>query len=74
MVDETSYESPLKDIEDAERASMDMSDVGDGLATQSEIDQAFGPDYDAEVEEEIKLREEFGDNTAALRNFAERTL
>ena len=74
MVDETSYESPLKDIEDAERASMDMSDVGDGLATQSELDEAFGPDYDAEVEEEIKLREEFGDNTAALRNFAERTM
>tara|TARA_R100001082_G_scaffold107908_1_gene82414 strand:+ start:2651 stop:5041 length:2391 start_codon:yes stop_codon:yes gene_type:complete len=74
MVDETSYESPLKDIEDAERASMDMSDVGDGLATQSELDEAFGPDYDAEVEKEIKLREEFGDNTAALRNFAERTM
>ena len=50
MVDETSYESPLKDIEDAERASMDISDVGEGIATKSELHAAFGPDDDAEVE------------------------
>jgi len=73
MVDETNYENPLKEIEDAERASMDMSDVSDGLASKSEMDEAFGPDYDAALQEELHLREEYGDNTAALRNFAERT-
>ena len=73
MVDETNYKNPLKDIEDAERASMDMSEESGGLASKSEMDEAFGPDYDAALQEELKLREEFGDNTAALRNFAERT-
>ena len=74
MADETNYESPLKDIEDAERASMDMSDVSDGLASKQEMDEAFGPDYEAALQEELRLRDEFGDNTAALRNFAERTV
>ena len=73
MVEETNYKNPLKDIEDAERASMDMSEESGGLASKSEMDEAFGPDYDAALQEELKLREEFGDNTAALRNFAERT-
>lgn len=73
MVDETNYQNPLKDIEDAERASMDMSDVSDGLASKAEVEEAFGPEYEAALQEELRLREEFGDNTAALRNFAERT-
>ena len=73
MVDETNYENPLKEIEDVERASMDMSDESGGFASQAEMDEAFGPDYEAALQEELKLREEYGDNTAALRNFAERT-
>ena len=60
-------DNPLRDIEDAERASMDMSDVSDGLASKQEMADAFGPDYDAALQQELKLREEFGDNTAALR-------
>ena len=72
MTDEINN-NPLKDIEDAERQSMDMSEVSDGLASKQEMGEAFGPDYEAALQEELRLREEFGDNTAALRNFAERT-
>ena len=72
MTDEINN-NPLKDIEDAERQSMDMSEVSDGLASKQEMDEAFGPDYEAALQEELRLRDEFGDNTAALRNFAERT-
>ena len=63
----------LPGIEDVERASMDMSDESGGFASQAEMDEAFGTDYEAALQEELKLREEYGDNTAALRNFAERT-
>ena len=73
MVDETNYENPLKEIEDAERASMDTSDDFEGMATKAEIEKSFGPDYEVALQEELKLRDEYGDNTAALRNFAERT-
>ena len=73
MVDETNYGNPLKDIEDAERASMDMSDQSDALASKAEVEETFGPDYEVALQEELKLRDEYGDNTAALRNFAERT-
>jgi hypothetical protein len=74
MVDETNYENPLKEIEDAERASMDMSDQSDELASKAEVEETFGPDYEVALQEELKLRDEYGDNTAALRNFAERTV
>ena len=74
MVDETNYENPLKEIEDAERASMDMSDDFEGMATKEEVEKSFGPEYEEELQKELKIREEYGDNTAALRNFAERTM
>ena len=64
MVDETNYENPLKEIEDAERASMDMSDDFEGMATKEEVEKSFGPEYEEELQKELK----------AIENSSEKTL
>ena len=45
MVDETNYENPLKEIEDAERASMDTSDDFEGMATKAEEEKQLQKKY-----------------------------